>query len=997
MSKITFQLFQAPKIFLDGELITLPFKKAEALLYYLAIHKSITREQAAALLWAGNDEQTAKKNLRHTLYTIKKVFGQEVIVSPQKQVLTLNPELTFDIDYDQLMDKEKLDVYQGEFLHGFYVKNAPEFEDWMETERTFLKDTYLRKLYEHMMQVDKENIPELEATFAEYTREDPLDERVYFLMMQAYQHNHLYHKGIKVYQSLSKLLNSELRISPSKEIASLHRELLNAWTEATSTETEEEKVLLRGRKTEIQYLSKVYNEFLTGGKPAAVMLMGEMGVGKTHLMNTFLDDLDFDSCLILRAVCFQAERDFILQPWNAIMMQIDHYITEHHLDIPKQYMINISNLFPLLGSQPTSNNIPEDITTSFNYRVTRNSILKLLFLVGEEIPIVLSIDNIQYMDQLSLELLSLVIREKNPNVMVIGTCLDMLTPTLQKYINSLNRERLITQIMVKRFTRNDVAELVKQRLGDNAISSELLDTIYRETEGNAFFLEILLNNFANQNFQNILSVKTQDILMDRISNLATGSRQVLNVISLFHDFATLDVLEYILNQDTLEILELLDDLKDHGLIEETVVNQEIHFCFRHNKMQEFVHSQLSPSKRRLLHSRVATYLEQLDELHTKSWYQSLIYHYELCGNEAKALQYHILSLEEYSALNFDLYPVMQPQMRSPLEPSKEINKLFDDLFSELYRLYHVQPNAIDYSELEARLLLISGKYNISQGLYQKGIPAINKALSSNAYVKEHPEFRIHCLRQLTFYGIQIWDTELMEKNIKKGIALAQECAPMGQPNIEYAIECRLYGLLQTMKGKYQSAQEYLLHSLELFQSIPLKTQSLSLNMAACFNYLGEVQRKEQNFELSLDYYDKAIDACISWEYPVNPTFYTNKARSLLALGRQDEAEELLKLSCKIYDDTSTLMGRAITKCYYCRILADRGEWSYSYQLLTEASKSSRQLSSPLELGLLAQAKIYLLENYPKEYKDIIHEPLDNLHDQAYSYLADLPGVYELQR
>lgn len=997
MSKITFQLLQAPKMFLDGEIITLPFKKAEGLLYYLAVNKSITREQAAALLWAGNDEQTAKKNLRHTLYTIKKVFGAEIIVSPQKQVLTLNPELYFEIDYDQLMENEKLDVYQGEFLHGFYVKNAPEFESWLETERTFLKDTYLRKLYERMLQLDNNNVPEIEAVFAEYTREDPLDERVYFCMMQAYQHNHLYHKGIKVYQSLSKLLNSELRISPSKEIAALHRELLNAWTESTAAETEEEKPLLRGRRTEMQYLTKVYNEFLTGGKPASIFLMGEMGVGKTHLMNTFIDDLDYDSCLILRSVCFQAEKDFILQPWNAIMMQIDHYITEHHLDIPKQYLINISNLFPLLGNQPAATNIPEDITTSFNYRVTRNSILKLLFFIGEKIPIVMSFDNIQYMDQLSLELLSLVIREKNPNVMVIGTCLDMLTPALQKYINSLNRERLITQIMVKRFTRNDVAELVKQRLGDNAISSELLDTIYRETEGNAFFLEILLNNFANQNFQNILSVKTQDILMDRISDLSVESRLVLDVISLFHDYATLDVLEFILNQDTLELLELLDDLKNHALIEETVVNQEIHFCFRHNKMQEFVHSQLSPSKRRLLHNRVANYLEQLDELHTNVWYQSLIYHYELCGNEAKALQYHILSLEEYSALNFDLYPVMQPQMRSPLEPNKEILKLFEDLFSELYRLYHIQPNAIDYSESEARLLLISGKYNISQGFYQKGIPAINKALSTNAYVKEHPEFHIHCLRQLTFYGIQIWDTELMEKNIKKGIALAKECAPKTQPNIEYAIECRLYGLLQTMKGKYKSAQEYLLHAIELFQSIPLKSQSLSLNIAACYNYLGEVQRKEQNFELSLGYYDKAIEACISWEYPVNPTFYTNKARSLIELGNLEEAEKLLKLACKIYDDTSTLMGRAIAKCCYCRILADKGQWNHSYQLLTEAAKSSRQLSSPLELGLLAQTKAYLLEKYPKAYKDIIHESLETLKDQAYSYLADLPGVYELEK
>ena len=47
MPTVSFQLLQTPRILLDGQQILLPFKKAEALLYCLAIKKTISREQAA--------------------------------------------------------------------------------------------------------------------------------------------------------------------------------------------------------------------------------------------------------------------------------------------------------------------------------------------------------------------------------------------------------------------------------------------------------------------------------------------------------------------------------------------------------------------------------------------------------------------------------------------------------------------------------------------------------------------------------------------------------------------------------------------------------------------------------------------------------------------------------------------------------------------------------------------------------------------------------------
>lgn len=992
MPVITIQLLQTPQILLDGTPMTLPFKKAEGLLYYIAVKKNITREQAATLLWAENDEATAKKNLRNALYNIKKVFNLELIISPQRQLLTLNPELTFQIDYDLFTDSNQLDLYGEEFLHGFYVKNAAEFEDWLTLERTSMKELYLQRLYQRMSHTPYSEISTLESDFSRYTKEDPLDERVHQLMMKAYQQNGLYHKGIKVYQNLSKLLDSELRITPNQEIATLHKELLNAWTESTSAVEVPASAEVEGRTKEIQCLTKAFHQFL-GGTPTTILLTGENGVGKTYLMNHFLDALDYDTSLVLKSVCFQAEKEFIFQPWNAIMMQLDHYIAEHQIEIPQRYLGTIASIFPLFGNQAIPSHLPEDINVSYNYRAARNSILKLFSIIGESIPVILSFDNLQFMDSLSLELLSLLIRQQSPNIMILCTCPDVLKPDMQKFVNSIIRDRFATHLPIRPFSREDVKSFIEKRLGVGALSPALMDMVYERTEGNAFFLEILLSNFQNQTPDNMMtSMHTQDLLMDRISDLSKDSRQVLDLISLFHDYANLEILERILNRDTLEILDLLDDLKQHGLIEERVLDEEIQFRFRHHNMQDFVYSQLSPSKRRILHQRVAAYLEQLKVPHTSSWYQRIIYHYTLSGDDPKVLQYRVLELEAYSNFNYDLYPILNAQIDNSENIEKGLSNTFDELGEQLYRLCHTQPDAIDYSEAEARLLHISGKYYISQGEYPKGVAAIKSALKSNSYIADHPELRIQCLRQMTFYGIQIWDTDLMKQYIMEGTQLALE----SNQRTEYAIDCRLYGLLCTMRGEYSQAQDYLMKAIELFKGSPLKAQSYAMNIAACYNYLGEVQRRQKNFHLSLTYYEKAISACTSRNCPASATFYTNMAQSLIALNDREKCMQALKTACKLYDDSSLLMGRSIAKGYYSLLLSEQGEFEKARQALKDASECAARLSSPMESGLLARTQAALLEKYPEEFKTELPETEEYYSEITQRHLRPLPGAYELE-
>ncbi len=990
MCSVTFRLLQSPQVLINNQIVTFPFKKAEALVYYLAVRKSVSREEAASFLWFDDDEVTARKNLRHALYIIKKSCGLDLIVSPRKHTLNLNPDLSITSDYDQFIKNGDAGAYQGEFLEGFYVKNADEFESWISLERTSLRDSYLRLLYNDICTLPIQKLPVIEEKFNRYIEIDPLDERVYYQMMLAYQKANLYHKGIKVYQTLYKLLNMELHVSPNKDIVRLHKDLLNSWTESAAQETTaDHDYLVNGREKEVQILQNSYHQFL-GGTPTVIILTGENGVGKTYLLQRFLDSLDYDSTLILRAICFKEEESFSLQPWNTMILQLDRYLSKKKLRVPEKYIAIINHIFPLFQNHDLLLSMPEDVNISYNLRAIRNTFLKLFQLVGEEIPLILAFDNLQHMDDLSLELLSLLIREQNPNIMVIGTMTrDPHKPYL-RFVSPLEKEHMLTYLPVQPFTRKETEIFVQKQLNLTGIPALAIDTIYQETAGNAYFLELLINGLSRDDLQEgtLPSLRLQDMLSEQLSQLNRESRQILDMISLFQDAAALDVLEYILNKDNLELLSILDDLKKSHLIRESVQEGVIYISFRHNTMRDFVYGQLSPSKIRILHNRVASYYEDIsNQSQGWLWYQNLIYHYRMCQNEPKVLQYRILELEKYSNLHYELYPILPPPDSATWEAPEGLSGLLKELADELYALYRTAPNAIDYQQYEARLLHLTAKYDIAQGNYEDGLPLIDKLISAIEYVADNPSFQIQCLRQMTFYGIQTWNTDLMKQQITRCMSIAREY----RLSTDLAIEHRLSGLMHSMTGDYETARQLLQTAITIFQSSSLRAQSFSLNIAACYHYLGEVAYRQKSYEEALDYYRQAISTCMQGQCAVNATFYVNMALTLFALKKEEKAMNVFSVANSIYDDTHTLMGRSTARAAKAILLAENEQISEARLALKEADECAHRLRSPRETGILCLAKAYLAKRFPSYFTGILTEPPKVYNERAIALLRKLPN------
>src|SRR5688572_28869629 len=122
--------------------------KRAALLIYLVAARPRGMHQRDVLLnlfWGERDEQSARKALRQALYYLRTSLGDDVITTIGDTEVGVASE-RIKCDAVELVDafndgrfEDAWSLYTGELLHGFHVDDAPEFENWLDEERTWLR------------------------------------------------------------------------------------------------------------------------------------------------------------------------------------------------------------------------------------------------------------------------------------------------------------------------------------------------------------------------------------------------------------------------------------------------------------------------------------------------------------------------------------------------------------------------------------------------------------------------------------------------------------------------------------------------------------------------------------------------------------------------------------------------------------------------------------------------------------------------------------------
>jgi DNA-binding SARP family transcriptional activator len=157
---LRFRLLGQPHITLGGQpLNDFATRKAQALLIYLAsTGYPHSREKVAGLFWPDMPDCQALKNLRTILPDLRQSVGSYLIVSREAIAFDRAQPYWLDVEVlrkalenksvtantQQLWDV--IALYQEDFLAGWYVRRAPEFEEWMLMEREQLRRLVVRGL-----------------------------------------------------------------------------------------------------------------------------------------------------------------------------------------------------------------------------------------------------------------------------------------------------------------------------------------------------------------------------------------------------------------------------------------------------------------------------------------------------------------------------------------------------------------------------------------------------------------------------------------------------------------------------------------------------------------------------------------------------------------------------------------------------------------------------------------------------------------------------------
>ena len=106
--------------------------------------QSISRDRLLGLLWPERDEHSARHLLADSLYVLRRTLGDDAIVASGES-LRLSPELVWNdvVEFRTALAEERwsdaLQLYRGDFLDGFFVRNAVDFDLWATAERARLR------------------------------------------------------------------------------------------------------------------------------------------------------------------------------------------------------------------------------------------------------------------------------------------------------------------------------------------------------------------------------------------------------------------------------------------------------------------------------------------------------------------------------------------------------------------------------------------------------------------------------------------------------------------------------------------------------------------------------------------------------------------------------------------------------------------------------------------------------------------------------------------
>ncbi len=240
MKRLEVTTFSGIDIRIDGQPIrALSAHKTQALLVYLAVTKQKqTRQTLSGLLWGEMPEAKARRNLRVALSRIRNKLEDYLTIKRRSLAINFESNIFIDaLEFESCLTtpnptvaqlQRAANLYQGDFLNGFNLRDAPSFEVWMR----HLEERYRIMAMEAIYQLALHYTDQHQySTAVEYTQRllhlEPWMEEAHRQLMYLFAISGQRTAALAQYETCQNLLWEELGVDPTAETIALYEKISN--------------------------------------------------------------------------------------------------------------------------------------------------------------------------------------------------------------------------------------------------------------------------------------------------------------------------------------------------------------------------------------------------------------------------------------------------------------------------------------------------------------------------------------------------------------------------------------------------------------------------------------------------------------------------------------------------------------------------------------------------------------------------------------------------
>ena len=254
MAKLELFLLGPPRLVRDGVPLQFDTRKIMALVAYLAVSDMesegtrFSRESLLALLWPDLEPTRARAVLRRNLSLLRSALEGEWLVV-DRQMIGTDPDADFWLDVDQFArlvrawethdhppeqlcpecleaQAKAADLYQGEFLEGFSLRDSIAYDEWQFFQAEGLRQQLALTLERLVLGYSARGNQEAALDYARrWLALDHLHEPAHQQLMKLYAQTGQRSAALRQYQECVRILDEELGLAPAEETTALYEQI----------------------------------------------------------------------------------------------------------------------------------------------------------------------------------------------------------------------------------------------------------------------------------------------------------------------------------------------------------------------------------------------------------------------------------------------------------------------------------------------------------------------------------------------------------------------------------------------------------------------------------------------------------------------------------------------------------------------------------------------------------------------------------------------------